>query len=163
MKCSSAMVAARLAIGGLRLDQVEPPLRPAPRAASGRSRHRPRALLKAACSRLWITSWVVKALISSASFGGAPSRNCAHALDEEGLALGKGRRQRIVEGGRDTDRRHATSAPAVASRAKRRSRGVMREVGGGHACGGHRLHSKHPSSEPDNGITDINVNKLANS
>jgi hypothetical protein len=45
--------------------------------------------LKATCSRLCITSWVVKALISSASRGGAPSRKARTLSTKKASPLGK--------------------------------------------------------------------------
>ena len=46
-------------------------------------------LLNASCSRLWIASCVVKALISSASLGGAPSRNARTLSTKKASPLGK--------------------------------------------------------------------------
>ncbi len=46
-------------------------------------------LLNATCSRLWITSCVVNALISSASLGGAPSRNARTLSTKKASPLGK--------------------------------------------------------------------------
>ena len=95
MKCSSAIVAARLAIGGLRLGQLEPlehlrlELGEVVAGVGG-----------AAVERQMLAAVDHFLRGEGLDFAGqplvGPALVLAHALDEERLAFGEGRRQPIV-------------------------------------------------------------------